>query len=52
MAARILSGETPAAIPMINVAQDEVWINEDAAKSFGVVFPPGVVPRTKQEPGH
>jgi ABC-type uncharacterized transport system substrate-binding protein len=52
MAARILSGETPAAIPMLNVMQDEVWINEDAAKSFGVVFPPNIAPRTKQEPGH
>lgn len=49
MAARILSGESPSDIPMRNVAQDEVWLNHEEAGRFGIVFPPGVEDRSKQE---
>lgn len=50
MAARILCGESPGSIPMLNVAENVIWLNDDAARKLGITFPPELVARAaKQE---
>ena len=48
MAARILCGDSPAAIPMQNVADNVVWLNDDAAHKLGISFPPEMVARASK----
>jgi ABC-type uncharacterized transport system substrate-binding protein len=43
LAARLLQGEQPAAIPFQEVAEQKVVLNEQVAKSLGIIFPPEVV---------
>jgi putative ABC transport system substrate-binding protein len=43
LAARLLRGEQPAAIPFQEVAEQKVVLNEHVAKSLGIIFPPEVV---------
>ncbi len=50
MAARVLCGESPGSIPMLNVAENVIWLNDDAAGKLGIVFPPELIARAaKQE---
>jgi len=48
MAARILCGESPSAIPMQNVAESVVWLNDSAARKLGISFPPEIVARARK----
>jgi len=49
MAARILCGESPGSIPMLNVAENVIWLNDDAARKLGMTFPPELVARAAKE---
>ena len=49
MAARVLCGESPGSIPMLNVAENVIWLNDDAAGKLGIVFPPELVARAAKE---
>jgi ABC-type uncharacterized transport system substrate-binding protein len=49
MAARVLRGESPGSIPMLNVAENVIWLNDDAARKLGIVFPPELIARTAKE---
>ena len=49
MAARILCGESPGSIPMLNVAENVIWLNDDAAGKLGMTFPPELVERAAKE---
>jgi ABC-type uncharacterized transport system substrate-binding protein len=40
MAARVLRGESPAGIPIVNLAQRRIVLNRAVAEKLGVVFPP------------
>jgi len=48
MAAQILCGQSPSAIPMQNVAENVVWLNDDAARKLGISFPPEIVARARK----
>ena len=43
LAARVLRGEDPRNIPFQEVAMQKLVLNQDAAKSLGIVLPPDVV---------
>jgi ABC-type uncharacterized transport system substrate-binding protein len=43
LAARVLGGESPAAIPFENVAENQVVLNHGAAKRLGLTFPDPVI---------
>lgn len=43
LAARVLRGEDPRNIPFQQVAVQKLVLNQDAAKTLGIVFPPEVV---------
>jgi ABC-type uncharacterized transport system substrate-binding protein len=49
MAARVLCGESPGSIPMLNVAENVIWLNNDAAGKFAMTFPPELVARVAKE---
>jgi len=49
MAARVLCGESPGSIPMLNVAENVIWLNDDAAGKLGISFPPELVARAAKE---
>jgi len=49
MAARVLCGESPGSIPMLNVAENVIWLNNDAAGKLGMIFPPELVARVAKE---
>jgi len=49
MAARVLCGESPGLIPMLNVAENVIWLNNDAAGKLGMIFPPELVARVAKE---
>ena len=39
MAARVLRGESPAGIPIVNLAKRRLVLNPEVARKLGVVFP-------------
>ncbi len=41
--ARVLGGEKPAAIPMRNVTEKKVILNQEVARKLGIEFPPEVL---------
>ncbi len=43
LAARVLRGEDPRNIPFQEVAMQKLVLNQEAAKSLGIVFPPDVI---------
>ena len=47
--ARVLLGESPAAIPLENVADTTVYLNEKQAEKFGVKFPPQLVAEANRQ---
>ena len=49
MAARVLCGESPGSIPMLNVAENVIWLNNEAAGKLGILFPPELVARATKE---
>ena len=49
MAARVLCGESPGSIPMLNVAENVIWLNNEAAGKLGILFPPELVARAAKE---
>lgn len=49
MAARVLCGESPGSIPMLNVGENVIWLNNDAAGKLGISFPPELVARAAKE---
>lgn len=48
LAARIMRGESPAAIPFTPVDKSDLIINLEAARALGVEVPPGVLKRAKK----
>jgi putative ABC transport system substrate-binding protein len=48
LAARVLRGEDPQKIPFQEVAMQKLVLNQDAAKSLGIVFPPDVIKAAAQ----
>lgn len=49
MAARVLRGESPAGIPIIELAERSVVLNQKVATKLGVVFPPEVIKEAAQQ---
>jgi ABC-type uncharacterized transport system substrate-binding protein len=47
--ARVLLGESPAAIPLENVADTTVYLDEKQAEKFGVKFPPQLVAEANRQ---
>ena len=45
MAARIMRGEQPAAIPFVPLKKTRIVVNLDAARAMGLQVPPSVVQR-------
>ena len=43
MAGRVLRGENPAGMPILELAQRRVVLNQDVARKLGLVFPPALV---------
>jgi putative ABC transport system substrate-binding protein len=43
MAARVLRGDNPAEMPILELAQRCVVLNQDVARKLGLVFPPALV---------
>jgi ABC-type uncharacterized transport system substrate-binding protein len=48
LAARVLLGESPAGIPIENVAVQEVVLNQEVARKLGIIFPPQVTKRAEE----
>jgi putative ABC transport system substrate-binding protein len=48
LAARVLRGEDPQNIPFQEVAMQKLVLNQDAAKTVGIVFPPEVIKAAAQ----
>jgi putative ABC transport system substrate-binding protein len=48
LAARVLRGEDPQNIPFQEVAMQKLVLNQDAAKTLGIVFPPDVIKAATQ----
>jgi putative ABC transport system substrate-binding protein len=48
LAARVLRGENPQNIPFQEVALQKLVLNQEAAKSLGIVFPPDMVKAAAQ----
>ena len=46
---RVLSGESPASIPIENVSRKRVILNEALAKKLGLTFPPEIVAEAAKE---
>jgi ABC-type uncharacterized transport system substrate-binding protein len=42
LASRVLRGESPAGIPIQEVAIQKIVLNQDAARALGIVFPPEI----------
>lgn len=42
MASRVLRGESPRSIPMQNVVERKLVLNQDVARRLGIVFPPAL----------
>ena len=40
VASRVLRGESPAGIPMRNIAEKKIVLNEEVARKLGISFPP------------
>jgi putative ABC transport system substrate-binding protein len=43
MAARVLRGEDPQGIPIVNVAEQKTVINKEVAQKLGINFPPDIL---------
>lgn len=50
MAARVLRGESPANMPIVELAERSVVINQKVADRLGVVFPPEILKEANQKP--
>jgi ABC-type uncharacterized transport system substrate-binding protein len=48
LAARVLLGESPAGIPIENVAVQEIVLNHQVARTLGIRFPPEVTKRAEE----
>ncbi len=48
LAARVLRGEDPRNIPLQEVAMQKLVLNQEAAKTLGIVFPPDVIKAAAQ----
>jgi ABC-type uncharacterized transport system substrate-binding protein len=47
--ARVLLGESPAKIPMENVAEKVLWLNLPEAEKIGITFPKEILDETAAE---
>jgi putative ABC transport system substrate-binding protein len=48
LAARVLRGEDPGSIPFQEVAMQKIVLNQEAANTLGIVFPPEVIKAAAQ----
>lgn len=48
LAGRVLHGEDPSTIPIQEVAEEKLVLNQDAAKKLGIVFPPDMLKAAQQ----
>ncbi|MHB1461520.1 MAG: ABC transporter substrate-binding protein [Armatimonadota bacterium] len=49
MAAKVLRGESPAGMPIVELAERSIVINQKVAKELGVTFPPEIVKEAVQQ---